>query len=270
MSLDLRPVDWFAGEWAGRLADVLESLSGERPQVESKQPAAPATLAGAALELAGQFGEILWWCQNLALPGSPAVWIGAPQKAWLAMADRASQATGTQAGEGRQTYAEIVQKALGELVRAASSRWSQEAGGSQPGEQPAAPAAAPFYLVNIAYPNAALPPLLIAITGEPSEPVSAPVPAPAPSSQRSKTFDLLMDVELPVSVSFGHVQIPLRDIMKLTAGSIVELNRAVDEPVEVIVNNCVVARGEVVVVGGNYGVRINQIMSRQQRLESLP
>lgn len=43
-----------------------------------------------------------------------------------------------------------------------------------------------------------------------------------------------------------------------------------DEPVEVIVNNCVVARGEVVVVEGNYGVRIHQIMTRQERLEALP
>jgi flagellar motor switch protein FliN/FliY len=66
------------------------------------------------------------------------------------------------------------------------------------------------------------------------------------------------------------VQLPLKDVLKLTAGSIVELNRMVDEPVEVIVNNCVVARGEVVVIEGNYGVRIHHIMSRQQRLESLP
>jgi flagellar motor switch protein FliN/FliY len=49
----------------------------------------------------------------------------------------------------------------------------------------------------------------------------------------------------------------------------VELNRAVSEPVEVIVNNCVIARGEVVVVEGNYGVRIQQIVSRQDRLRSV-
>jgi flagellar motor switch protein FliN/FliY len=79
-----------------------------------------------------------------------------------------------------------------------------------------------------------------------------------------------MGVELPVSVSFGHVQLPLKDVLKLTAGSIIELNRTVDELVEVIVNNCVVARGEVVVVEGNYGVRIHQIMTRQERLETLP
>ena len=87
--------------------------------------------------------------------------------------------------------------------------------------------------------------------------------------EQSSTFAVLQAVELPVSVSFGRVQIPLKEVLKLTAGSIIELNRTVEEPVEVIVNNCVVARGEVVVVEGNYGVRIQQIMSRQERLEKL-
>lgn len=124
-----------------------------------------------------------------------------------------------------------------------------------------------------------MPPLLIAVTGSPQDPppadetrdteVSAAPAATAPGTA-SKTFNLLMAVELPVSVSFGHVKLPLKDVLKLTAGSIIELNRTVDEPVEVIVNNCVVARGEVVVVEGNYGVRIHQIMTRQERLEALP
>ncbi|WP_051669863.1 flagellar motor switch protein FliN [Bryobacter aggregatus] len=82
-------------------------------------------------------------------------------------------------------------------------------------------------------------------------------------------FDLLLDVELPVSVSFGRALVPLKEILKLNSGSIVELNRAVTEPVEVIVNNCVIARGEVVVVEGNYGVRIQQIISRQDRLRTV-
>lgn len=82
-------------------------------------------------------------------------------------------------------------------------------------------------------------------------------------------YDLLLDVELPVSISFGRALVPLKEILKLNSGSIVELNRAVTEPVEVIVNNCVIARGEVVVVEGNYGVRIEQIVSRQDRLRSM-
>jgi flagellar motor switch protein FliN/FliY len=88
-----------------------------------------------------------------------------------------------------------------------------------------------------------------------------------PASTRN--LDLLLDVEMPVSVSFGRAQLPLKDVIKLTAGSIVELDRAVSEPVEIIVNNAVIAHGEVVVVEGNFGVRITQIMSKQDRLRSL-
>jgi flagellar motor switch protein FliN/FliY len=82
-------------------------------------------------------------------------------------------------------------------------------------------------------------------------------------------MDLLLDVELPVSISFGKTQLPLKDVLKLTTGSIVELNRAITEPVEILVNHCLVARGEVVVVEGNYGIRIKQIASHQDRLRSL-
>jgi flagellar motor switch protein FliN/FliY len=83
------------------------------------------------------------------------------------------------------------------------------------------------------------------------------------------TMDLLLDVELPVSVSFGKTEIAMKDVLKLTTGSIVELNRGVNEPVEVLVNHCLIARGEVVVVEGNYGVRIQQIVSRTDRLRSV-
>ena len=82
-------------------------------------------------------------------------------------------------------------------------------------------------------------------------------------------IELLLDVELPVGVSFGKAILPLKDVIKLTSGSIVELNRSINEPVEVIVNNCVIAKGEVVVVDGNYGVRIHHIVSRQERLRSI-
>ena len=84
-----------------------------------------------------------------------------------------------------------------------------------------------------------------------------------------KTLDLLLDVELPVSVSFGRAQIALKDVLKLTTGSILELDRTIAEPVEIIVNNCTIARGEVVVVEGNFGVRVLQVISRQERLKTV-
>ena len=82
----------------------------------------------------------------------------------------------------------------------------------------------------------------------------------------SKTLDLLMDVALPVSVSFGKTLLQIREVLKLNTGSVVELDRLVSEPVEVIVNNCVIARGDVVVVDGNYGVRVTQLASRAERM----
>lgn len=82
----------------------------------------------------------------------------------------------------------------------------------------------------------------------------------------SKTLDLLLDVALPVSVSFGKTSLQIREVLKLNTGSVVELDRLVSEPVEVIVNNCVIARGEVVVVDGNYGVRVIHLASRAERL----
>ena len=98
---------------------------------------------------------------------------------------------------------------------------------------------------------------------------SAPSPSTSSIPINTRNLELLLDVELPVSVSFGKAQLQLKEVIKLTTGSIVELNRAVSEPVDIIVNNCVIAHGEVVVVEGNFGVRIKQIISKQDRLRSL-
>jgi flagellar motor switch protein FliN/FliY len=89
------------------------------------------------------------------------------------------------------------------------------------------------------------------------------------SSDESRTFDLLLDVELPVSISFGHARVQLKDVLKLTTGSIVELDRAIVEPVDIVVNNCIIAHGEVVVVEGNFGVRIQRVVSREERVRTL-
>lgn len=80
------------------------------------------------------------------------------------------------------------------------------------------------------------------------------------------TLDLLLDVELPLSISFGRTFLPVREILKLSPGSIIELNCPANAYVDVIVNNCTIARGEVVVIEGNYGVRIDEIISRRDRM----
>jgi flagellar motor switch protein FliN len=70
---------------------------------------------------------------------------------------------------------------------------------------------------------------------------------------------LLMDVKLPVRVRMGRTKLSLRAITQLGNGSVVELDCSVNHPVEVVVNDRVIAEGEIVIVEGNYGVRITQI-----------
>ena len=72
-------------------------------------------------------------------------------------------------------------------------------------------------------------------------------------------MDRLRDVEMEVTVKFGQTELPLRDVAALGGGSMIELNRTVDEPVELLVNNCPFARGEVVVVDGYYSVRVTEV-----------
>ena len=275
------PARWFAEEWTALLGTVLESLAGERPKLSCTPAAAGATLSASEAQIGEAHGPVLWWQYRFPLPGEPAAWIGAPRDAWTQLAARVLGEAGVEDdAQARETYLEILQQSLAELSRSAGRRWDRPVDCSG-NESPAAPPETEFYTAEAVYPDASLPPILIAITGAPQDPPTAAEPAaladapldgPQPKNPppHSKTFHLLMGVELPVSVSFGHVQLPLKDVLKLTAGSIIELNRTVDELVEVIVNNCVVARGEVVVVEGNYGVRIHEIMSRQERLETLP
>ena len=78
-----------------------------------------------------------------------------------------------------------------------------------------------------------------------------------------------MDVELDVTLRFGERQMALRDILDLSAGSVVELNQYVQDPVELLVGKKVIARGEVVVVDGSYGLRVMEIVSPMERIESL-
>jgi flagellar motor switch protein FliN len=82
-------------------------------------------------------------------------------------------------------------------------------------------------------------------------------------------IELLLDVELPISVSFGHSEMSLKDILKLGTGSVIELDKSVNDPVSIIVNRKPIAKGEVVMVDGNYGVRILEVESTADRIRSL-
>ena len=87
--------------------------------------------------------------------------------------------------------------------------------------------------------------------------------APRAAAGFSQAAPLLMGVKLPIRVLLGRTQLALKDIAQLGSGAVVELDCSPDDPVEIIVNDRVIALGEVVVVQGNYGVRITKIASRR-------
>jgi flagellar motor switch protein FliN/FliY len=76
----------------------------------------------------------------------------------------------------------------------------------------------------------------------------------------------LMDLELPLAVALGRAVLPIEEILKITSGSLIELDRTVGDHVDLMVQGTIVARGEIVSVKGNYGIRIQEIISRQDRL----
>lgn len=84
-----------------------------------------------------------------------------------------------------------------------------------------------------------------------------------------RNLEMLLDLEMEVAVSFGQTEMLLKDVLKLSVGSIVELQCQASDPVEVLVNDTVIARGEVVVVDSNYGVRITDVSSRRERIQSI-
>jgi len=85
----------------------------------------------------------------------------------------------------------------------------------------------------------------------------------------ARNLDVLLDIELPVAVRFGRTDVPLLTLVRLGPGSVIDLHRSADEPVDVIVSGKVVARGEVVVIEGNYGVRVTEIVSTSERIRSI-
>jgi flagellar motor switch protein FliN len=101
-------------------------------------------------------------------------------------------------------------------------------------------------------------------------PASAPPgEVPAPPAGLSSGVELLLDIELDASLRFGCREMPLGEILELGPGDVVQLDRHVTDPVDLIVGDKIVARGEVVLVSGNFGLRVTEVASPERRLESI-
>jgi flagellar motor switch protein FliN len=97
----------------------------------------------------------------------------------------------------------------------------------------------------------------------------SPAQAASAVTGLSPGLELLLDVELEASLRFGAREMPLGEILDLGPGDVVQLDRHINDPVDLIVGDKIVARGEVVLVNGNFGLRVTEVAEPQRRLESI-
>jgi flagellar motor switch protein FliN/FliY len=94
--------------------------------------------------------------------------------------------------------------------------------------------------------------------------------APVLNGAKSEpNLNMVMDIPITLSLELGHTRMSVRELLQLTQGSVVKLDRPGGDPLDILVNGCLVARGEVVVINERFGVRITDIVSPEERIRRL-
>ena len=135
--------------------------------------------------------------------------------------------------------------------------WMNEMGWGEDATAEATPAAA-----------AAIPGIVSAASATAMTPSFAPLPSSTLDADRSH-IDLLLDINLQVTVELGRTRMKIAEILALRNGSVIELDRLAGEPADILVNGTLIAKGEVVVVDEKFGVRVIEVVSRAKRIASL-
>jgi len=171
----------------------------------------------------------------------------------------------------REAAIELVRQVAGLVTTALRAPWGEVQLRLDPAAgAPSWPAASTFYLragEDSAAPtlvemhlSAALAAALRAEKTKPEESVATPAATVLPGPEDSSVkLDLLMDVELAVTLRFGSRRLRLRDVLDLAPGAVIELDRQVDEPIDALLDGRLLARGEVVVLDGNYALRVTEV-----------
>jgi len=260
--------------WAGSVAYVLGQITGKPFAMERVAEVAPA-----APEPAENDHHMI-----LAASGSlrGEMSLRTPRAVLLAVAQLFLGETPDAAAEFRsdhqEAFEEFLRQVAGHTATGLKPLWGDVQLRVEPGAPPSWSAAARGWLVSAegtpcrlwiccqlsAALNASL-----AAWSRPAVSAAEPLAqaageqSPGASAATGANLDLLLDVELEVMLRFGERRMLLRDILELGAGSVVELDRGVEEPADLLLDGKLIARGEVVVVDGNYGLRVLEVVSSQ-------
>jgi len=255
--------------WAESMARVLGQISGSAFPVESlaeAPPSAPAPDESDLLAIAVAAG---------ALRGEMSLRI--PRVSALALAQIFLGEAQAPAAEFKPEHQEAVEELLrqvaGYVATTLKPRWGEVQLRLESSPPPSWSSGASGWLaaadVQLAIEwqlSAALHAALLSAASAPQN-VEPQAEMPARTDGNSGivegNLDLLLDVELEVMLRFGERNMLLREILELGAGAVVELDRQIEEPAELLLDGRVIARGEVVVVDGNYGLRVLEVLPRQ-------
>ena len=249
----------FLARWADEFGRAIESQTGQALAISHASVADSASWEERA-------GNVLWWKQTTEGIDNFAIWIGVEEDCWPALAGASKPG-----GEPKQAYFELLKQANRNLAGAAATGFSKPFRWRDGSMEQTAPALDTLELVEvqITLDGKTLPSLLAGVERQAQalEPgASGSEISTLPATSASPMLSRLMDLQLPVTVLLGRAVLPIRDVLKISSGSLIELDRQIHDYVEVMVHGTVVARGEIVSVRGNYGVRIKEIISRQDRI----
>lgn len=239
-------------------------------------------------------GSLMWLEQPLENPRGIALAFGVSDDFAHSVAHYADSNTRWTDLDARILVRDLFDRTAAALASVTADRWSIAPGVR---ERAGAPEGGVQSIVSIRIGNVPVPVLLVSVAhdfpmqlgrlaaevgrpeaprkAEPAqteEPASPPAPAsytaPEMSEEGAGAMGMLLTMELPARILLGRSTLPLKEVLQLGAGSVIELNRSIDDSVELAVNNCIVAQGEIVVVRGHYGIRIKQINDRARQAAS--
>ena len=256
--------DQWLDVWTQEFSRAVEMFSGQQPAITYSRAKALAPT---------EMSDLLWRKQTFRAGLSFENWIGAKEATWLAI----GAASGDSEPEAaKAAYFEIIGQAQHGTASVMGLKIDETVRAAEGALDPAPDFHSLAYaLIGIQFQGTELPSIALAIDPQVEEllapePELAPVekPAMAITQEYAMTpmLSRLMDLELPLAVSLGRSRMTISDVLKVTGGSLIELDRNLGDNVDLIVHGTVVARGEVVSVRGNYGVRIKEIISRQDRI----
>jgi flagellar motor switch protein FliN/FliY len=227
--------------WLANLASTIENLTGARPHI----------LPAVNIAANSVPSDLLWWEPDLS-GAEMSVWVGIGAPARQALGHVASGAVmnGDPGWLGTEpSYQALLQRS-----------WQGLGGTSGGGRMNSPRQDAQVFRVSLESPGRADMELFAACCDRTAQGSELDRPLQA---RTGTTLDLLLETDIPLSVHFGSTRMLLQNIVRLSPGSVVDLNRGMDEQVDLVVNGHLVARGDVVSVQGNYALRITAVRERR-------